>query len=117
MADFWLLDKSLVHKLFKVLCPRFENHTTAVTRLFKAPRDYPVVDANKRYRAQAILELKGNPYPHVKPDMNFANKNFIHNVLFNAAKKDFHYHKFSMKPGSEEVTTKEKVETIKEQEK
>lgn len=93
MADFWLLDKTVVHKLFKVLCPRFEDSTSAATRMFKAPREYPCVDPNKKFRKRSILELKGNPYPPVVPDMSFRNRNLIHNVLLDEAKRDFHREK------------------------
>jgi large subunit ribosomal protein L17 len=54
IADFWLTEKQLVHKLFKVLVPRYENYQTAYTRLVLAPN---VVGA--RYMNQAILELRG----------------------------------------------------------
>lgn len=93
MADFWLLDKSLIHKLFKVLCPRYDNYPVSVTRLYKAPREYPVVDFKKRYNTRGILELRGNPYPPILPDQEFRNRNFIHNVLLDAAKRDFHFNK------------------------
>jgi hypothetical protein len=36
MADYWLVEKQLVHKLFKVLVPRYSNYTTAYTRLLRA---------------------------------------------------------------------------------
>ncbi|CAG2063364.1 unnamed protein product, partial [Timema podura] len=53
MADYWLLEKQQIHKLFKVLVPRFENYTVAFTRVLKAPRPYP-----GHYRARAVLELR-----------------------------------------------------------
>lgn len=93
MADYWLLDKTVVHKLFKVLCPRFENYNSPATRMFKAPREYPCTDAAKRQRARSILELKGNPYPPVAPDLQNRNRNLIHNVLLDEAKKDFYREK------------------------
>lgn len=97
MADYWLLDKTVVHKLFKVFCPRFENHSTAVTRMFRAPREYPCTDFDKRYRARSVLEMKGNPYPHVAPDQTYRNRNLIHNVLLDEAKKDFLREKAKLK--------------------
>lgn len=93
MADYWLTDKSMIHKLFKVLCPRFENSPVSATRMYKSPREYPVVDLKRRYNPRGILELRGNPYPPIVPDQEFRNKLFIHNVLLDAAKKDFHYNK------------------------
>lgn len=95
MADYWLLDKTVVHKLFKVLCPRFENSPTAATRMFRAPRQYPCVDTSQRYRARSILELKGNPYPPVTPDEYQKNRNLIHNVLLDEAKREYNKDKFN----------------------
>lgn len=83
LADFWLLEKQLVHKLFKVLVPRFESSPVSYTRMYKAPRDYP----GKTYK-RSVLELRGNPYPPLFPDLSF-NRNFIQNVLLDEAKKDY----------------------------
>ncbi|XP_065075837.1 large ribosomal subunit protein bL17m-like [Ochlerotatus camptorhynchus] len=33
MADYWLTEKQLVHKLFKVLAPRFEEYKVSSTRM------------------------------------------------------------------------------------
>lgn len=88
MADYWLLDKTVVHKLFKVLVPRFENCPVSATRMFKAPREYPVTDVHKRFRARSVLELRGHPYPPIQPNQD-NNRYLIHNVLLDAAKKDF----------------------------
>lgn len=54
LANFWIKEKQLVHKLFKVLVPRYQNYTTSFTKLHNAPCIYPGY-AYKR----AILELKG----------------------------------------------------------
>lgn len=102
MADFWLLDKTVVHKLFKVFCPRFENFSSSATRIYKAPREYPCTDVDKRYRARSVLEMKGNPYPPVAPDQTLRNRNLIHNVLLHEAKKDFHREKAKRMEGQEE---------------
>lgn len=37
MADWWLEEKQLVHKLFKVLVPRFQHYPTSFTTLYTAP--------------------------------------------------------------------------------
>lgn len=100
MADFWLLDKTVVHKLFKVICPRFEKCELTATRMYRAPREYPCTDPAKRYRARSILELRGNPYPPVAPDQSIRNRQLIHNVLLDEAKKDF-YREKSKKAGEE----------------
>lgn len=109
MADYWLLDKTLVHKLFKVLAPRYENYTTSLTRMYKAPREYPCVDYEKRYRARSVLELRGNPYPPVVPDQSQKNRNLIHNVLLDEAKKEFNREK--LKKISEDAATNGEAST------
>lgn len=55
MADYWLNEKQLIHKLFKVLAPRYESHTSSYTKMLLGPREYPGYHAGT-----AILELKGN---------------------------------------------------------
>lgn len=89
MADYWLLEKQLVHKLFKVICPRFENYQGPVTKMFNAPREYPALP-ERAYFKRSVLELKGNPYPPILPDISYRNKNLIHNVLLNNARRDFY---------------------------
>jgi len=83
MADYWLTEKQLVHKLFKVLVPRFQNHQSAYTRLVLAPN---VVGAP--YMNQAVLELKGNPFPPLRPE-NQNHRHWLTNVLLEEAKKEY----------------------------
>lgn len=40
MADYWLVEKQLVHKLFKVLVPRYENYNVSYIRMLSAPRPF-----------------------------------------------------------------------------
>ncbi|KAK7869029.1 hypothetical protein R5R35_002979 [Gryllus longicercus] len=82
LADFWLLEKQLVHKLFKVLVPRFREYPISYTRLLKAP-DSPGI-AFKR----AVLELRGNPYPPLTVDST-RNRALLHNVLLDEAAKAY----------------------------
>lgn len=89
MADYWLLEKQLVHKLFKVLAPRFQNYNVSYTRMLKAPKPYPGLHYDR-----AVLELKGNPYPPLTPDLN-VNRNLIHNVLLDEAKKAYRTEKYA----------------------
>lgn len=90
MADYWLNDKQLVHKLFKVLTPRFENFPLSYTRMHKAPREYPGPEVSAK---RVVLELRGNPYPPVKSDFT-QNRNLIHNVLLDEAKKQYRQEKY-----------------------
>ncbi|XP_065359874.1 large ribosomal subunit protein bL17m [Calliphora vicina] len=106
LADYWLLEKQLVHKLFKVLAPRYENSNVSYTRMYKAPRDYPGM-----YYQKAVLELRGNPYPSLLPDFS-QNRNFIHNVLLDEARKDYRREKLA------DMATKlanESTDAVKEQ--
>lgn len=89
MADFWLEEKNLIHKLFKVLVPRYENYKVSYTRMYKAPRPYP-----GDYDKKAVLELRGNPYPPLVPD-TYTNRNLIHNVLLDEAKKEYRAKKYA----------------------
>lgn len=89
MADYWMLEKQLVHKLFKVLVPRFQNFTSPVTTMYRAPREYPAPTHKKLYFERSLLELKGNPYPAIANN-TYRNKNLIHNVLLDAAKREFY---------------------------
>lgn len=88
-ADFWLEEKQLVHKLFKVLVPRFENCSVSYTRMYKAPREYP----GQPYK-RAVLELRGNPYPSLLPDRS-QNRNLIHNLLLDEARRDYRKAKYA----------------------
>ncbi|KAJ7335084.1 hypothetical protein JRQ81_013025 [Phrynocephalus forsythii] len=58
MADFWLTEKDLIHKLFKVLAPRFQSYSGNYTRMFQIPNS----DDLDRMK-MAVIEYKGNPLP------------------------------------------------------
>ncbi|XP_030606043.1 large ribosomal subunit protein bL17m [Archocentrus centrarchus] len=62
MASFWLTEKDLVPKLFKVLAPRFENQSNGYTRLARIPNRQNLDRAK-----MAVLEYKGNPFPPLYP--------------------------------------------------
>lgn len=62
MASFWLTEKDLVPKLFKVLAPRFEDHSNSYTRLARIPNRQNLDRAK-----MAVLEYKGNPFPPLYP--------------------------------------------------
>ncbi|CAL4063236.1 unnamed protein product [Meganyctiphanes norvegica] len=83
MADFWLTDKAMVHKLFKVLVPRFKDTEKSYTRLHKAPNHYP-----GNFYEKAVLELRGNPFPAVQP-RPVPTRNWIHNILLEEAKREY----------------------------
>ncbi|XP_008304221.1 large ribosomal subunit protein bL17m [Stegastes partitus] len=62
MASFWLTEKDLVPKLFKVLAPRFEPHSHSYTRMVRIPNRQNLDRAK-----MAVLEYKGNPFPSLYP--------------------------------------------------
>ncbi|KAK4886143.1 hypothetical protein RN001_002414 [Aquatica leii] len=110
-ANFWITEKQLIHKLFKVLVPRFENYHTSYTRMHRAPRPYPGPLDKK-----AVLELRGNPYPSLIPD-NISNKHLIHNVLLDEAKKEYRalkYAEIAAKIESEEKVVLQDVNLVKD---
>lgn len=89
IADYWLLEKQLVHKLFKVLAPRYENFNTAFTKMYKAPQAY-----YGRHIDKAVLELRGNPYPALTNKQS-NNRLLLQNVLLDAAKYDYRQAKYA----------------------
>ncbi|KAM4600659.1 large ribosomal subunit protein bL17m [Polymixia lowei] len=62
MASFWLTEKDLVPKLFKVLAPRFETQPKGYTRMARLPNR-----ENLDRAKMAVLEYKGNPFPPLYP--------------------------------------------------
>ncbi|XP_072316325.1 large ribosomal subunit protein bL17m [Eucyclogobius newberryi] len=62
MASFWLTEKDLVPKLFKVLAPRFETQTNGYTQISRLPNR-----ENLDRAKMAVLEYKGNPFPPLYP--------------------------------------------------
>ncbi|XP_056300000.1 39S ribosomal protein L17, mitochondrial [Pseudoliparis swirei] len=62
MATFWLTEKDLVPKLFKVLAPRFENLSKGYTRMARLPNRLNLDRAK-----MAVVEYKGNPFPPLYP--------------------------------------------------
>jgi len=85
LADWWLKDKSLVHKLFKVLAPRFKDMNSSYTRLFNAPF-IPTLERNRNQRV--IVELKGHPFPPLSYSNIEVNRNIISNVLLSEARRE-----------------------------
>ncbi len=92
MAQWWLKDEfgnqAAVHKLFKVLVPRFADFTTCYTRILNAPILYdPFNDSRRTDYGRVMLELKGNPFPKLDYSNVRPNKKHIHNLLLEEAKR------------------------------
>ena len=93
IASWWLdSDRTAVHKLFKVLVPRFREYTTSYTKLFHAPTEI-ITTFQGNYKANygdfVVVELRGNPYPKLAYSNIMPNKKTIHNVLLAEAAKDY----------------------------
>ena len=107
VAKWWLhSEPGAVHKLFKVLVPRFKDFTVSYTKMFHGPRQ---IDTERNWNARGmsagnkikrsptvdILELRGNPYPRLAYSNTQPNKKTIHNVLLAEAAKDYYLKKSS----------------------
>ncbi|XP_057329557.1 39S ribosomal protein L17, mitochondrial [Microplitis mediator] len=89
LADFWILEKQYVHKLFKVLVPRYQDYSnTSFTKMHRLEKRYP--DA---CYWNSVLELKGNPFPSID-QVNPYKSQLIHNVLLDEARKEFRLQKY-----------------------
>jgi len=94
VCNFYLHEKDLIHKLFKVFVPRYRNCSTAFTTIHQLPAfygadpDYPYELMQYCHYNPVILEMKGNPYPPVvrKPEVH---QNSLLNVLLSAAQKNY----------------------------
>ncbi|XP_051574606.1 39S ribosomal protein L17, mitochondrial-like [Myxocyprinus asiaticus] len=76
MADFWLTEKNLIPKRFKVLALRFENQTSGYTRMAHIPnRD------NLDRAPMAVLEYKGNTFPPLFPVKRVSELNLLNQLL------------------------------------
>uniref|UniRef100_A0A8C6TEA1 Large ribosomal subunit protein bL17m n=1 Tax=Neogobius melanostomus TaxID=47308 RepID=A0A8C6TEA1_9GOBI len=82
MASFWLTEKDLVPKLFKVLAPRFETQTNGYTRFARIPNR-----ENLDRAKMAVLEYKGNPFPPLFPAKK-DNKLTLINQLLKGYRED-----------------------------
>lgn len=82
-ANYWLLEKDLVQKLFNVLAPRYSNYTTSFTQMHVLPCAYPGPGGTL-----GILELKGNPWPSVLPKERNTKRSLI-NQLIDVSREEF----------------------------
>lgn len=89
VANFWITEKQLVHKLFKVLVPRFSDCNVSYTRMYRAPREY-----SGMYYKRAVIELRGNPFPSLVNDHQ-QNRNVLQNVLIDEARKQYRNKKYA----------------------
>ena len=95
-------DKSSVHKLFKVLVPRYQNYTSCYTSLFHAPKrilsweEFQMPCKLQPKLNLVVVELKGHPYPPLAYSNTQPNRKHIHNVLLLEAKRDMERNKLEI---------------------
>lgn len=97
LANFWLREKNLIHKLFKVFVPRYEIYPTAFTAIHMLGIDYALhgltMDERAKYKnmpsgpkGQAVIEMRGNNLPRViRPQLS--KPGFLTNVLLDSARQ------------------------------
>ncbi|XP_041373076.1 39S ribosomal protein L17, mitochondrial-like [Gigantopelta aegis] len=100
MADFWLMEKDLIHKLFKVLVPRYQNYSTSYTQMWNLPIKYPGFG-----HQSGVLELKGNPWPPVRPEQR-ETKYLLSNILLQEARREYNQNKIKLDTASLDYTNK-----------
>ncbi|KAJ6662986.1 hypothetical protein lerEdw1_010807 [Lerista edwardsae] len=76
MADFWLTEKDLLYKLFKVLAPRFQPYAGNYTRMLQIPNR-----ENLDRAKMAVLEYKGNPLPPLPLPHRDSEKTLVNQLL------------------------------------
>ena len=98
MADWWLQDKSAIHKLFKVLVPRLKDNPHSYTRLLYSPTQasanmHGSLPTSKSYRDKVVVEILGHPFPPLRYSNTEPNKKMIHNVLLSEARREMRLQK------------------------
>ena len=86
MADYWLLEKDLVPKLFQVIVPRYENKLGPYTLVHKLSPVYPGGG-----QKNIIMELKNNPLPPIKNESARDFSGSLTNVLVRALKQEYKF--------------------------
>ncbi|XP_078515991.1 large ribosomal subunit protein bL17m [Lissotriton helveticus] len=76
MADFWLTEKDLIHKLFKMLAPRYASDHSNYTNMYQIP-----TRENLDRAKMAVIEYKGNPYPPLVVKKRDSEKTLLNQLL------------------------------------
>ncbi|OQR74190.1 39S ribosomal protein L17 [Tropilaelaps mercedesae] len=91
IVNFWVPEKQLVHKLFKVIAPRLQNEVSGFTNMWtladppKESYDQGGPPSVYYFFDWVALEIKGNPLPPI-PRSAAVNKHlYLPNVLLSAA--------------------------------
>lgn len=101
LANFWLTDKSMIHKLFKELVPRYQDYPSAFTSVHYLTPDYSyygmsmteIKEKKKKgefgydpKRMDVVLELRGNDLPSV-PRIKLNRSELLTNVLLSGVRE------------------------------
>lgn len=95
LANFWLREKNLIHKLFKVFVPRYLDHTSSFTalhmlgtdcsRYLEPESEWRRNPAKWNIQSEAVLEMKGNSLPPIiRPKLELSG--LLNNVLMDGAR-------------------------------
>ncbi|XP_031243622.1 39S ribosomal protein L17, mitochondrial [Mastomys coucha] len=99
MADFWLTEKDLIPKLFKVLAPRFQGQNGNYTRMVQIP------NRKEQDRAKmAVIEYKGNCLPPLPLPQRDSNLTLLNQLLL-GLKQDLHHNQEASPHSSHTVQT------------
>ncbi len=113
MLDWWITDAAAMHKLVNVLVPRFKDTTRSYTRLLKAPMLFDPTDVLNPMAGMAhkkvMLELRGNPFPPLSYPNSRPNRNHLHNVLLEAARRDKRFALLNEQQIKEEMLETEEI--------
>ncbi|KAF0310732.1 39S ribosomal protein L17, mitochondrial [Amphibalanus amphitrite] len=74
----------------RVLAPRYAEHRSSFTSLYKLP---PAYRENDKGAPRGVLELKGNPFPPLR-DGSTDRKHLLHNVLLDEARRHYRHKKY-----------------------
>ncbi|KAB7500856.1 39S ribosomal protein L17, mitochondrial [Armadillidium nasatum] len=109
IAKFYLQDRTLIHKLFNVFVPRFKDYNQCYTNVYLAPTLYTFEKYPRKLPLRAILELKGHPFPPMKPE-RIPTNNWIHNILLEEARREYNQKKAAAEKAENEEASSLRAE-------
>lgn len=105
LANYWLRDKALIHKLFKVFVPRYLNYPGSFTAIHLLGKNYEVSGLTMTERkeqkparilhfGEAVLEMRGNSLPQIiRPKFN--RTGLLTNILIEGARESWRKESFA----------------------
>ncbi|XP_075247425.1 large ribosomal subunit protein bL17m-like isoform X1 [Convolutriloba macropyga] len=91
LADYYINEKALIHKLFKVVVPRFETSQLTFGSYTRMYRLRPLSDGLTpgHGRERCVLEIVGHPFPQMEPAITKPHENNLLNVLLGRLRDRF----------------------------